>query len=56
MMLTIPFVIYGILRYLQLVETSDVTGSPEEVVLKDRPLQIAIVLWGLIVVGVFYLS
>ncbi len=56
MMLTIPFVIYAIFRYLQLVEISDKTGAPEEVVLTDRPLQIAIVLWGLIVMGVFYLS
>lgn len=56
MMLTIPFVIYAILRYLQLVEVSDVTGAPEEVVLTDRPLQISIVLWGMIVMGVFYLS
>mgnify|MGYP002640714969 FL=1 len=56
MMLTIPFVIYAIFRYLQLVQVSDVTGAPEEVVLTDRPLQIAIVLWGLIVMGVFYLS
>ena len=56
MMLTIPFVIYAIFRYLQLVETSDKTGAPEEVVLTDRPLQIAILLWGLIVMGVFYLS
>ena len=56
MMLTIPFVIYAIFRYLQLVQVSDVTGAPEEVVLTDRPLQIAIVLWGLIVMAVFYLS
>ncbi len=56
MMLTIPFVIYAIFRYLQLVEISDKTGAPEEVVLTDRPLQIAILLWGLIVMGVFYLS
>ena len=50
------FVIYAIFRYLQLVQVSDVTGAPEEVVLTDRPLQIAIVLWGLIVMAVFYLS
>ena len=56
MMLTIPFVIYAIFRYLQLVQVSDVTGAPEEVVLTDRPLQIAIVLWGLIIMAVFYLS
>lgn len=56
MMLTIPFVIYAIFRYLQLVEISDKTGSPEEVVLTDRPMQVAILLWGLVVMGVFYLS
>jgi 4-hydroxybenzoate polyprenyltransferase len=56
MMLTIPFVIYAIFRYLYLVQVSHVTGAPEEVVLTDRPLQIAIALWGIVVMGVFYLS
>jgi len=56
MMLTIPFVIYAIFRYLYLVQVSQVTGSPEEVVLTDRPLQIAIALWGIVVMAVFYLS
>jgi 4-hydroxybenzoate polyprenyltransferase len=56
MMLTIPFVIYAIFRYLYLVQVSHVTGAPEEVVLTDRPLQIAIALWGMVVMTVFYLS
>jgi len=56
MMLTIPFVIYAIFRYLYLVQVSHVTGAPEEVVLTDRPLQVAIVLWGIVVMAVFYLS
>lgn len=56
MMLTIPFVIYAIFRYLYLVQVSQVTGAPEEVVLSDRPLQIAIVLWGIVVMAIFYLS
>jgi len=56
MMLTIPFVIYAVFRYLYLVQVSHVTGSPEEVVLTDRPLQIAIFLWGIVVMAVFYLS
>ncbi len=55
MMLTIPFVLYAIFRYLYLVQVSDATGSPEEVVLTDRPLQIAIVLWGIVAMAVFYL-
>jgi 4-hydroxybenzoate polyprenyltransferase len=56
MMLTIPFVVYGIFRYLQLIQTGNVAGSPDEVVLKDRPLQVTVLLWGLAVIAVFYLS
>jgi 4-hydroxybenzoate polyprenyltransferase len=56
MMLTIPFVIYGIFRYLQLIQTGHAAGSPDEVALKDRPLQATMVLWVLTVLAVFYLS
>lgn len=56
MMLTIPFAIYGILRYLYLVQTNQGGGAPEEELLSDRPLQITILLWGLVVVLILYLS
>jgi len=56
MMLTIPFVVYGIFRYLQLIQTGHAAGSPDEVALKDRPLQITVLLWGLAVIAIFYLS
>jgi hypothetical protein len=56
MMLTIPFVVYGIFRYLQLIQMGHAAGSPDEVALKDRPLQYTVVLWGLAVIAVFYLS
>ena len=56
MMLTIPFVVYGIFRYLQLIQTGNAAGSPDEVALKDRPLQVTVLLWGLAVIAVFYLS
>ena len=56
MMLTIPFVVYGIFRYLQLIQFGHAAGSPDEVALKDRPLQIAVLLWGLTVIAIFYLS
>src|SRR5512133_119713 len=56
MMLTIPFVIYGIFRYLQLIQFGHAAGAPDEVALKDRPLQIAVLLWGLSVIAAFYLS
>jgi 4-hydroxybenzoate polyprenyltransferase len=54
MMLTIPFMAYIIFRYLYIIQVSHDAGAPEEVLLTDRPMQIAIVLFGLAVVGVFY--
>jgi 4-hydroxybenzoate polyprenyltransferase len=56
MMLTIPFVVYGIFRYLQLIQMGHAAGAPDEVALKDRPLQVTVLLWGLAVIAVFYLS
>jgi 4-hydroxybenzoate polyprenyltransferase len=54
MMLTIPFVLYAIFRYLYLIHVKGIGGEPEEIILTDRPLQIAILLWGLSVVIVLY--
>ncbi len=56
MMLTIPFIVYGIFRYLQLIQTGHSAGAPDEVALKDRPLQLAVLLWGLAIVAILYLS
>jgi len=56
MMLTIPFVLYAIFRYLYLIQVKHAGGAPEEILLSDRPLQIAMVLWALAVLAVFYLS
>jgi 4-hydroxybenzoate polyprenyltransferase len=56
MMLTIPFLMYGIFRYQYLLQVQDTGSAPEEVVLSDRPLQAAIALWGLAVLTVFYIS
>ena len=56
MMLTIPFVIYGIFRYLQLIQTGHAAGAPDEVALKDRPLQVTALLLGLAVLAIFYFS
>lgn len=56
MMLTIPFVLYGFFRYQYLVYVRGEGGEPEEILLHDRPLQIALALWALTVVAVLYLS
>ena len=55
MMLTIPFVMYGIFRYLFLIQIKNKGGEPEELLLKDRPLQVTILLWGLSVLFIFYI-
>lgn len=54
MMLTIPFVLYGLLRYLYLIHQKNMGGSPEEVVLKDIPLLVNNLLWGVAVVIILY--
>jgi 4-hydroxybenzoate polyprenyltransferase len=56
MMLTIPFVLYAIFRYLYLVQIKHAGGAPEEILLSDRPLQGSLFLWVLTVLAVFYLS
>jgi 4-hydroxybenzoate polyprenyltransferase len=51
---TIPFVIYGIFRYLYLVHQKEKGGSPSDVLLTDRPLLLAVLLWAITVVLVVY--
>lgn len=55
MMLTIPFVLYGIFRYLYVVQVEQQGGAPEEVLLSDRPLQLTVLLWALAVFLILYL-
>lgn len=45
MMLTVPFVLYGIFRYLALSHLQGMAGQPEQVLLSDRPTQINLGLW-----------
>jgi 4-hydroxybenzoate polyprenyltransferase len=45
MMLTVPFVLYGILRYLYLVHQKGLGAAPELVLLGDRALQVTLALW-----------
>jgi 4-hydroxybenzoate polyprenyltransferase len=56
MMFTIPFVLYGLFRYMYLVHSEECTLAPDEVLLTDRPSQINIVLWGLSVILIMYLG
>jgi 4-hydroxybenzoate polyprenyltransferase len=52
LMVTIPFVIYALFRYLYLMYQRGEGGTPEELLFEDRPLLASIVLWGGLVVGI----
>ncbi len=54
MMLTIPFVIYGLFRYLYLIRIKHIGGAPEEIVLTDRPMLAAVGAWGVTVIAILY--
>ena len=54
MMLTIPCVIYGMFRYLYLIHIEHQGGAPEEILLRDRPTQIDLVIWLIIVFFAIY--
>ena len=55
MMLTIPFVLYGIFRYLYLIHIRNEGGAPEEILLRDRPFQVNLLFYGLTVFVALYL-
>ena len=52
---TLPFVIYGIFRYLYLVHNRNLGESPEQVILSDKPLLACIVLYGMSAALIIYL-
>ncbi len=54
MLLTTPFVFYFIARYLYLIHVKKLGGSPDELILKDIPLLINSILWGITVVALLY--
>jgi 4-hydroxybenzoate polyprenyltransferase len=55
MMLTIPFVLYAVFRYLFLIHVRHEGGAPEEIFLRDRPMQASMILWALVVFLVLYI-
>ncbi len=54
MMLTIPFALYGIFRYLFLIHVRQEGGAPEEIFIRDRPMQLTLILWAAVVYLVLY--
>ncbi len=55
MMVTIPLVVYGIFRYLYVMRVLRVGGSPEDLLLSDRPLGLTVLCWAFLSVAILYL-
>ncbi len=53
---TVPFVLYGIFRYLYLIHKKGEGGSPEFLILKDKPFLAGILLWIASVVIILYIK
>lgn len=56
MMLTIPFVVYFLFRYLYLIHVRKLGGAPDELLFEDKPLLITAIAWGLFAAAVLYFS
>lgn len=54
MMLTIPIVLYAVFRYLFLIYKEHLGGSPELLLIHDRPTQLSIVLWAIASGAILY--
>lgn len=55
MAITIPFILFGLMRYAQLAFESKAAQQPEKIVTTDIPLIVSILLWGLTVVSILYI-
>lgn len=51
---TVPFVLYGLFHYLYLIHVKEESAPPDEVLLKDFRLQVALVLWGISYLIIIY--
>ena len=52
--LTLPFVVFGLFRYLHLVHHKAGGGDPSKTLLEDWPLWLTVGLWGLTCAGIIY--
>lgn len=53
---TVPFVLYGIFRYLYLIHQKEASGSPSRALITDKPILINIALWLLTVILIIYVK
>jgi hypothetical protein len=56
LMATVPVVIYGVMRYMQLIYEKNQGESPHKVIMSDRPLISVVTLWGIMVITILYFT
>ena len=56
LMLTFPIVVFGVFRYHHLTETTNMGDQPEEVLLRDRPIQLCGLGFAIVAVAALYLG
>ena len=55
MVITIPFILYGLMRYAQIAYEGGQAEQPERIVTTDIPLIVSILIWGLMVITILYI-
>ena len=55
MVITIPFIVFGLMRYAQVAYEGKAAEQPEKIVTTDMPLIISILIWGLTVITILYI-
>lgn len=56
LMATVPVVIYGVMRYMQLIYEKNQGESPHKVIMSDKPLLTVVAVWGLMVITILYFT
>ncbi len=54
LMITIPVVIYAIMRYMQLIYERQEGEAPEKILITDRPFLVTVAIWGFLVMTILY--
>lgn len=54
LMATVPIVIYGVMRYMQLIYEKNEGESPHKVIMTDKPLLLVVGIWGVMVISILY--
>ncbi len=54
LMMTVPVVIYGVMKYMQLIYEKNEGESPHKVIMSDKPLIAVVAIWGVLVIAILY--